>query len=867
MTVKVPDWMEEASLEQFTKSAIPGESPRDAFERIARGNQKLFQYLWNGWICPSTPVLANFNTDRGLPISCFSSVADDSLDGIFDTGYELARLTKAGGGTAVDLSNLRERGAPIRGYGTSNGVIPWSKLYDTIIDKVRQGNVRRGSVALYLDVYHPDFEDFLRIRRPEGDPRNQCLDTNIAVKIPDVFMERLKEGHDKERRLWALILKERLEMGEPYIFFSDTANKDVLYPDFPEYKVSASNLCVSGDTLLLTKEYGYIEIEKVAGQVLNVWNGSQWSLSPVTQTGTGKKLLRVTLSDGRSVLATPDHKFYKLDKYHSRDYLEVRATDLKQGDRLMRVVFPVVDVGNDDGLPDPYTAGFFLGDGTSHNNANFVDLYHDKLALEKLIDTDGYKSRSVNEPSRRVRIRVSNLHSKDFVPLNATVDYRLKWFAGYADADGCVTYNNGAQSLQIASIRLEGIRAVQRMLETLGVSSKVVMAKAAGHSVLPDGRGGSKKYQTKEVHRLLVPHSGLSKLKELGIEFKRLVIKDHQVNRSAEHFPRVVSVEEVPGVHDTYCVNEPLEHKVVFNGILTGNCSEIMLHSDVDHTFVCCLSSLNLAKYDEWKDTDVVDVAVELLDDVMEEFIVKASKLPGLEKAVRFAVKSRALGLGVLGFHTLLQKKMLVFGSRESAQLNYQIFKQLREQSYKASERLFRERGAPEWCKSLGRRNTHLLAVAPTFSNSIVSGFVSEGINPIPSNAYLHRSSKKSFLRYNTELEKLGILSEEDWKAVEKAKGSVQGLDIDQHIKDVFKTAKEINQVDLVELAATRQLFIDQGQSFNLYCYYDVPKNVFNQWHLLAYERGLKSLYYVRSSAAAAGDFVNYTSTCSSCEG
>lgn len=534
----VPSWMGEESLEQFVKSALPGESPREAYLRIAKGNHRLFECLWNGWICPSTPVLANYNTDRGLPISCFSSVADDSLDGIFETGYELARLTKNGGGTAVDLSPLRGRGSPIRGYGKSNGIVSWAKLYDVIIDKVRQGNIRRGAVALYLDVDHIDADEFLRIRRPEGDPRNQCLDSHIAFKVSDAFIQRLYDGDNKARELWGAILKERLEMGEPYLFFSDNANRDVNVPDFKDYKVSASNLC-----------------------------------------------------------------------------------------------------------------------------------------------------------------------------------------------------------------------------------------------------------------------------------------------------------------------------------------SEIMLHSDKDHTFVCCLSSMNLAKYDEWKDTDAVEQAVRLLDDVMEEFIIKASKLPGFERSLRFAIKSRALGLGVLGFHTLLQKKLLPVDSREAAKLNLEIFKNMKAKAYSASEKLGLERGYPEWCHSLKRRNTHLLAIAPTFSNSIVSGFVSEGINPISSNAYLHRSSKRSFVKRNAELEVLGILTDDDWKSVENRKGSVQHLDIDPYLKEVFKTAREINQTALIDLAGTRQLYIDQGQSVNLYCTFDVPKHIFNAWHLHAHKVGLKSLYYVRSSAALIGDVVSYTSTCSSCEG
>lgn len=537
LTNKVPDWMGAESLLQFQKAALPGETPYDAFKRVADGDDELFEHLWKGYLGLATPVLANYKTERGLPISCFSSVAEDSLDGIFSTGHEIARLTKAGGGTAVDVSDIRGRGAPIRGYGTSNGVIAWCKLYDVITDKVRQGNVRRGALAAYLDANHSDIEEFLRIRRPEGDPRNQCLDLHHGVKFDNVFMERVINGDKEARAIWGEALKTRLETGEPYMFFTDNANADVNFPAKPDYRVRASNLC-----------------------------------------------------------------------------------------------------------------------------------------------------------------------------------------------------------------------------------------------------------------------------------------------------------------------------------------NEIYLHSDVDHTFVCCLSSLNLAKYDEWKNTRVVERAVRLLDDVMEEFIQKASSLPGLERAVRFAVKSRALGLGAMGFHTLLQSRGLPYGSKEAFKLNNQLFKTIKERAYEESTVLGEERGVPEWVAGLGRRNSHLLAIAPTYSNSIVSGFVSEGVNLIPANAYLHRSSQGSFIVRNKHLESLNLLTEKDWQSVVAARGSVQHLNIDPHLKEVFLTAREINQLDHINMAGVRQQYIDQGQSLNIFCNYDVPKGVFNNWHITAWKLGLKGLYYVRASAATKGDVVNYSSDCVACE-
>lgn len=864
MVPNVPSWMNEASLEQFKKSALQNESPKDSYTRIAKGNNKLFEYLYNGWICPSTPVLANYNTDRGLPIACFSSSAADSLDGILDTGNEIARLTKAGGGTAVHLSGIRSKGDIIAGGGVSNGVIGWCKIYDTIIDKVRQGNVRRGAIAFYLDAYHKDVFDFLRVRRPEGDQRNQCLDSNIAITISDEFMERLIKGGAYERELWHLILKERLEMGEPYILFTDNANRDVNFPNFPQYKVSASNLCVSGSTPLLTKEFGYVPIKDVVGKLVNVWNGDEWSQVKPFKTADSAEMLEITLSNGMQLVTTEYHKFYTKNDYHAQE-VEVEARSLRLGDKLIKTKFPTIVEGEDNHL-DAYTAGFFSGDGTTWKGANFVDLYHDKRKLESLIDVSGYNSRSVNDSSSRIRVRIGQGYSKEYVPNETSLAYKLRWLAGLLDSDGCITDNKGCKSLQVASVNPQFLRNVLLMLNTIGVDAKVVHAKAEGDSLLPDGKGGVKLYPTKKVERLLVRHADIMHMLDHGLKTFRLDLTDvTERQREASHLVKVVAISK-SSREPTYCVNEPKRHKVVFNSQLTGNCSEIMLHSDEEHTFVCCLSSLNLAKWNEWKDTDVVDVAVELLDDVIEEFLVKTANKTGFDRSRRFAEKSRALGLGVLGWHTLCQQQMISIESREAAKLNNAIFKQLRRQSYEASSRLAETRGVPEWCQGLGRRNSHLLAVAPTFSNSIVSGFVSEGVNPISSNAYLHRSSKRSFIRYNQELLKLNLLTEEDWKEVENTKGSVQLLNIPQEVKEVFKTAKEINQLSLISLAGTRQQYIDQGQSVNLYCHYDIPKNIFNLWHIEAWKQGLKSLYYVRSSAATKGDSVNYSTNCSACE-
>lgn len=292
---------------------------------------------------------------------------------------------------------------------------------------------------------------------------------------------------------------------------------------------------------------------------------------------------------------------------------------------------------------------------------------------------------------------------------------------------------------------------------------------------------------------------------------------------------------------------------------MTNICSEITLHTDDDHSFVCCLSSLNAARWDEWKDTDLAEIAVYFLDGVVEEFIDKAKNIPGFERSVRFAKKSRAIGIGVLGWHTLLQSKMIPFDSFQAMMLNASIFRSIREKAEGASKAMAISHGEPEWCVGTGMRHTHLMAVAPTRSNSIISGEVSYGIEPIPANAYADKTSKGVFLVKNPTLEALLKTKDLDdpvvWKSIVTNGGSVQHLaTLTEDEKKVFLTAREINQMALIRQAGQRQKFIDQAQSLNLFFPVNCDPNWFHQVHMEAWKSGVKTLYYCRSSSVLKAD-------------
>ena len=331
---------------------------------------------------------------------------------------------------------------------------------------------------------------------------------------------------------------------------------------------------------------------------------------------------------------------------------------------------------------------------------------------------------------------------------------------------------------------------------------------------------------------------------------------------------------------------------------MTNICSEIALHTDENHSFVCCLSSLNLTKYEEWKDTNLIYDAIWFLDGVLEEFIQKAKGLKGFENSVRSAEKGRALGLGVLGWHTYLQQNGIPFEGLQAQFETRRIFSQIKIESERASRALAEVYGEPLWCRDTGYRNTHLRAIAPTVSNSKLSGNVSPGIEPWAANVFTEQSAKGTFIRKNKELikvlKKAGIDTEETWNKILEDGGSIQDInslddwgyinkklvylpDTSEQdmlngydaVKDVFKTFKEINQLELVNQAGIRQQYIDQSVSLNLaFPSIATPKWI-NQVHFEAWKKGVKTLYYTRTESVLRGDVAAKAMDpdCLSCDG
>ena len=580
--VDYPSW---GNTEVYKKTIVggyllSGETPKDAYMRVANTvakrlykpelADKFFQYIWKGWLNLASPVLSNTGTDRGLPISCFGIDVGDSIQEIGAKNLEMMLLAKHGGGVGIGINMIRPAGAKITGNGTSDGVVPFCKIYDSTILATNQGSVRRGAASVNINIDHDDFEEWLEIREPKGDVNRQSLNLHQCAVIGDKFMRKLEEGDSTARRKWSKLLQKRKATGEPYVLFKGNTNKS---------------------------------------------------------------------------------------------------------------------------------------------------------------NPEAYKK-------------------------------------------------NGLK-----------------------------------------------------VH-------------------------------------------------------------------MTNICSEIALHTDENHSFVCCLSSLNLTKYEEWKDTNLIYDAIWFLDGVLEEFLQKAKGLKGFENSVRSAEKGRALGLGVLGWHTYLQQNGIPFEGLQAQFETRRIFSQIKIESERASRALAEVYGEPLWCRDTGFRNTHLRAIAPTVSNSKLSGNVSPGIEPWAANVFTEQSAKGTFIRKNKELikvlKKVGIDTEETWNKILEDGGSIQDINIlddwgyinkklvylpdasEQDmmngydaVKDVFKTFKEINQLELVNQAGIRQQYIDQSVSLNLAFPSTATPKWINQVHFEAWKKGVKTLYYTRTESVLRGDIAAKAMDpdCLSCDG
>lgn len=878
-------------------------------------------YLAEGLYSKSTPVWVSYGNDRGLPIACYNSHVPDNMDGIMYAAGEIGMLTKLGGGTSAYLGDIRPRGTPITGNGEADGPAHFARLYNAVMQVARQGS-RRGYLAAYLDATHPDIGEFLKIGSDSSDIQN----ITTGVCFSDLFMKNAYQGVGNASEVLAEFHKARGHTGYPYALFTDNANRGrpQVYKDLG-LEIKSSNLCMVGSDRVVSSN-GYLTAKELyeLDKELILFDG----VKPVKAS---KMMLRekdadvytITLANGMKHSVTKYHGIPVVDGKDS--YIRKECKDLVIGDKVLIQTQKGL-FGNLDMQQEAFLLGMYQSDGTQHKDTIMLDVWENDFDLideiqksfnyihykygcdvYNIIDTGGVVVGSRNRtPAQFVDCSISNgtvakkrLSSKTLKKaLNFEKGYIPDWIweaneatqwqyvRGLLYADGAVhmSSSNGAPiQLAYTDISKKFLEELQILFQNLGLQTSIRLLRVGGETLLPDGKGSQKYYTIKDAYQLIVDNKNDALSIEDNTGFlsrKGIVLEDREYRDNTKKAYEVVSIEYV-GKEDVYCPTVYTnEHVFVAQGMLTFNCNEIMLPSTDDESFVCVLSSMNLTKWNHPKFARAVRVLIYFLDTVIYESIEKLKKLREkhkyhfLDRIERFLTRHRALGMGVLGWHHLLQSKMIPFESRDAARLNVEVFKLLQTESYAASKELAQWFGEPELLKGYGMRNTTTMAIAPTKSSSFILGNVSEGIQPELSNCYLADLAKETVVVKNPYLEEwlesVGRNTVDVWESIQLHAGSIGQFDwIPDHIKDVFKTFPEINPKAVIDQAATRQVYIDQGQSLNLIFHPDVTAGEINHLFYYAWQMGIKGLYYqIGMSAVQAHNTKKLNmKTCSSCEG
>ena len=914
----------------------PGETPQYLFMRVAIGVhgtdaarvRETYDLMSQKYFTHATPTLFNAGTPRPQMSSCFLvAMKDDSIEGIYDTLKECAQISKWSGGIGIHCSNIRANGSKIKGTnGVADGIVPMLRVFNNTARYVNQGGgKRKGSFAIYLEPWHADIMEFLELRLNQGDDEMRCRDLFTAMWIPDLFMEKVETDQDwhlmcphecpglpdvygeafnelyrtyvaqgrfrkcvKARAVWDAILKSQVETGTPYMCYKDSVNAKSNQKNIGVIK--SSNLCVAPETKILTRE-GYKRIDEINGESIEIWNGCEWSEVTVKKTSESSHLVRVNLSDGTFLECTDYHKFHLQVGYGNKTEIK-DAQNIVPGDKLIKWTPPApIEIGEE--FKYSYTHGFFCGDGTYHatyrgdKTIPGISLYGEKKNLINHLDI---RTTSGNEDaSGRINVMLPyDLPRKFLVPSNYSVKSRLEWFAGLCDADGHTQGcpgNPTQKSISVASIHLSFLRDIQLMLHTLGVSSNIGLLREAGETELPDGKGGKKMFDTQTCWRLVVSALGVENLINSGFNTHRLDLSDFTpVTRDVRQYVQVVSIEDNGRVDATYCFNEPKRHMGIFNGVITGNCTEIMEVSGPDETAVCNLASLSLptfvkdGSFDFEELKKVTRVVTRNLNRVIDRNYYPT------EAGRKSNMRHRPIGIGVQGLADVFMMLGLAFDENVARQLNKEIFDTIYLGALQESCLLAEEEGPYEtfagspasqgllqfdlWgvkkagfdgvkerIKTHGLRNSLLVAPMPTASTAQILGN-NEAFEPYTTNIYLRRTLAGEFVMVNKhlvrDLQKIGKWNPDIKTEIVRNGGSIQQIPgISLALKNIYRTVWEIPQKSIIEMSADRGPFIDQSQSLNIFMENPTPAKL-TSCHFFSWKKQLKTgMYYLRTRAKA----------------
>jgi len=588
--------------------------------------------------------------------------------------------------------------------------------------------------------------------------------TNISVLLDDVFFKAFYDEkhpqHSHSQAIYWLVVRNMLETGEPgfSVDIGDNSGETL------------RNACVSGETEILTKN-GYRPISSLVNQSIDVWNGFEWSNVEIKLTGRMQPMVDVVLSDGRVLRCTEYHKFIISKDYHGASE-KVEAYNLQPGMKLIKGTFPIIKEGEDVDAKEAYTQGFLSAEGM--DDYNFFSVYDTKYCCLSRLSIKENKNFHSSNSKTTVRPDFEK-YLKSFVPLEWNLNGKLNWLAGLIDGDGTELKEGGCQ---IGSVDKNFLLDAQKMLSTIGINSKVTLGHKAGFRMLPDAEGGLKEYYCKDLYRLLIGAQQIQNLKELGLKCERLSF-DKSPNRDASQFVFVVSVSEGGIEENVYCFNEPKNHTGVFDGVLTGQCTEVTSRDDSD---ICNLGSINLARVsslEEMKDLVELGTCFLLAGTVYSD--VPYAKVDQVRS------KNRRLGLGLMGIHEWLLMRGKKYGPDPELEQYLKIYSTSTEIAHEYAEKW-------ELTSPIKTR-----AIAPNGTIGIVSE-TTTGIEPIFCVSYKRRYKKGPEL-----IEYQYVLDPTAKRLIEK-----NNLDPDS-IEDAYDLAKNVER--RIEFQAWVQRFVDHGIS------------------------------------------------------
>jgi ribonucleotide reductase alpha subunit len=883
----------------------PNASAIEFYEKMSK-----LEYLAAG------STLVNAGTSYPQLSNCFVLEMQDDIEHIAKTVRDVMWLTKGTGGIGLSVTKLRAQGSPIRSNNTySTGPIPFMHTIDSVLRAISRGGKKFGALAFYMENWHLDFPEFLELRNNSGDPYRRTRTANTAVWISDEFMKRVQNDQDwylfdplevsdlnelygsefsaryaqyiedaeagKLHHFQKISAKEQFRQilitlqasSHPWLTWKDTINLRALNNNTGT--IHSSNLCVAPETLILTDK-GHLPIGSLEGKKVNVWNGEEFSTVEIKKTGEDQELITVTLDSGTELECTPYHKFYRENRNGKLE--EVRASELNPGDKLIRRPFPIIEGGTKEISGNlAYTHGYYLGAEKFHreakdNTTSRQAFFSYRHVLLKEVQYKSADALNVVFPDE--------MPSKDFAPTaDHTLKDRLAWLSGIFDA-GLEKRKSRTGVLPIWSLYSDDadfLVRVKLVLQTLGADAKI---KKNNDDL------------TKRGNSMRITYPTLSALVELGLPVKRVELPSLPIKRRWLRNPQVVSVKSNGRISDTFCFTEPLKHMGVFNGILTGQCTEITLPQDRDNSSVCNLASINLPRHlnadnkiDLEKLQESVRLAVRHLDNLID---ITVSSVPEADNSNS---QNRAIGLGVMGLTDVFERMGVAYDSDAAYEITDNIVEFVSYYAIDESTELAQERGSypnfegSGWSKGMvpidtiktteadrdyvidvpltaemdwdfmrekvkeGMRNATLMAIAPTASIGLVAG-TTPGLDPQFSQIFSRSTSNGKFLEVNVnlvnELKGLGL-----WESVKdeilRSQGDIQNIEsIPDSVKAVYKTSFQLSPYAFLKVAARAQKWIDQAISRNMYLETrDIDEMA--DIYTYAWQAGVKTTYYLHT--------------------